>query len=73
MRLVVMRCLVLNLAAILASGALLKWYPADQGFTVTTSRATHYISENVALSGVLLCVVDFAIGIYLAWSLWHPR
>lgn len=73
MRLVVMRCLVLNLAVILASGAVLKWYPTAQGFTVTTSRATHYVSGSVALSGVLLCIVDFAIGIYLGWSLLHPR
>ena len=73
MRLTLVRCLLLNLMVILASGALLKWYPIQQGFTVTTSHTTHYISGNIFLSGVLLCVLDTSIGIYLAWSLLHPR
>jgi hypothetical protein len=67
------RCLLFNLAVIVASGALLKWYPVASGFTVTTSQATHYISGNIFLSAVLLCLLDSAIGIYLAWTLFHPR
>ena len=67
------RCLLLNLIIILASGALLKWYPTDQGLTVTTPQATHYISNNIFLSALLLCLLDTAIGIYLAWSLLHLR
>lgn len=73
MRLTLVRCLLLNLIVILASGALLKWYPSQQGFTVTTSHTTHYISGSIFLSAVLLCFLDGAIGIYLAWSLLHPR
>jgi hypothetical protein len=73
MRLTLVRCLLLNLIVILASGALLKWYPSQQGFTVTTSKATHYLSGDIFLSGVLLCLLDSAIGIYMAWSLLHPR
>jgi hypothetical protein len=73
MRLTLVRCLLLNLMVILASGALLKWYPIQQGFRVTTSHTAHYISGNIFLSGVLLCLLDTAIGIYLAWSLLHPR
>jgi hypothetical protein len=67
------RCLLLNLIAILASGFLLKWYPIQQGFTVTTPQATHYFSGNIFLSALLLCLLDTAIGLYLAWSLLHPR
>ncbi|MGA8090596.1 MAG: hypothetical protein WCA10_25195 [Terracidiphilus sp.] len=73
MRLALVRCLLLNLIVILASGALLKWYPIQQGFTVTTSQTTHYIGGNIFLSGVFLCLLDSAIGVYLAWSLLHPR
>jgi hypothetical protein len=72
-RLTIVRCLLLNLIVILASGALLKWYPSQQGFTVTTSQTTHYLSGDIYLSGVLLCLLDSAIGIYLAWSLLHPH
>jgi len=67
------RCLLLNLIVILASGVLLKWYPIQQQFTVTIPQATHYISGNIFLSALLLCLLDTAIGIYLAWSLLHPR
>jgi len=73
MRLTLVRCLLVNLIVILASGALLKWYPSQQGFTVTTSKATYYLSGDIFLSGVLLCLLDSAIGIDLAWSLLHPR
>jgi hypothetical protein len=73
MRITVVFCLLLNLAVILVCGALLKWYPSQQGFTLTTSRATHYFSGGVLPSALLLCLLDTAIAIYLAWSLWHVR
>jgi hypothetical protein len=44
MRTTLVCCLLLNLAVILASGALLQWFPSQQGFTVTTPHATHSIS-----------------------------
>lgn len=66
-------CLLLNLAIIMASGALLKWFPSQLGFTVTTSRVTHFIGGDVFLSAALLCFVDGSLGIYLAWSLFHLR
>lgn len=73
MRLTLMRCLLLNLVVIGASGALFKWFPTQLGFTVTTARATHYVGGNIVLSGILLCLMDSAITIYLAWSLLNPR
>ena len=73
MRTTVVCCLLLNLAVILVGGALLKWDPPQQGFTLTTSHGTHYFSGGIVLSAVLLCLLDSAIGIYLAWSLLHPR
>jgi hypothetical protein len=73
MRTTLVCCLLLNLAVILASGALLQWFPSQQGFTVTTPHATHFISGDIFLSAALLCLVDSALGIYLAWSLLHPR
>ena len=65
-------CLLLNLAVVLASGALFKWFPSQPGFTVTTPQATHFIDGNTFLSAALLCLVDSALGIYLAWSLFYP-
>jgi hypothetical protein len=43
------------------------------GFMVTTRHATHFISGDIFLSAALLCLVDSALGIYLAWWLLHPR
>ena len=73
MRTTLICCLLLNLAVILASGALLQWFPSQQGFTITTPHATHYISGDIFLSAALLCLVDSVLGIYLAWWLLHPR
>jgi hypothetical protein len=73
MRTTLVCCLLLNLAAILASSALLQSFPAQQGFTVTTPHATHFISGDIFLSAALLCLVDSALGIYLVWWLLHPR
>jgi len=73
MRTTLISCLLINLAAILACGALLKWFPSQQGFTVTTPHTMHFINGDIFLSAALLCIVDSALGIYLAWSLLHPR
>jgi hypothetical protein len=73
MRTTLVCCLLINLSVILASGALLKWFPSQRGFTVTTPQATHFISGDIFLSAALLCLVDSTLGIYLAWSLLHPR
>ena len=73
MRTTLVCCLLLNLAVILASAALLQWFPSQQGFTVTTPHATYFISGDIFLSAALLCLVDSALGIYLAWWLLHPR
>jgi hypothetical protein len=54
-------------------GALLLFYPKESGFTITTANATHYIGGGTFLSALLMCLLDFAIGAYLAWSLLHPR
>lgn len=61
MRTTLVCCLLLNLAVILAIGALLQWFPSQQGFTVTTPHATHLISGNIFLSTALLCLVDSAL------------
>jgi hypothetical protein len=73
MRTTLVCCLLLNLAVILASSALLQWFPSQQGFTVTTPHATYFISGEIFLSATLLCLVDSALGIYLVWWLFHPR
>jgi hypothetical protein len=73
MRTTLVCCLLLNLAVILASSALLQWFPSQQGFTVTTPHATHFISGGIFLGAALLCLVDSALGIYLGWWLLHPR
>jgi hypothetical protein len=64
-------CLLANLACIAACGALLLFYPHDSGFTITTSKSTHYFSGGEFLSAALLCLVNLTIGVYLAWSLRH--
>jgi hypothetical protein len=73
MRTTVLCCLLLNLAVIMASGALLKWFPSQPGFMVTSPQATHFIGGDIFLSAALLCFVDGVLGIYLAWSLCHLR
>ena len=73
MRTILVRCLLLNLAVVLTCGALLRWYPSEKGFTVTTPQMTYYIGRNIFLSAALLCFVDLALGICLGWSLLHPR
>jgi len=73
MRTTVACCLVLNLAAIVVCGALLKWNSPQQGFTLTTSHETHYFSGGVIPSATLLCLLDGALSIYLAWTILHPR
>jgi hypothetical protein len=49
------------------------FYPKASGFTITTPSSTHFLSGGVFLSTALLCLLDLAIGIYLAWSLLNPR
>lgn len=73
MRATIVCCLLFNLAAIAASSALLQWFPSQPGFTVTTPRVTHFIAGNLLLSAGLLCFADFVLGVYLAWTLLHPR
>ena len=73
MRTTLVCCLLLNLAVILAMSASLQRFPSEQGLTVTTPHATYFISGNIFLSAALLGLVDSALGIYLAWSLLHPR
>jgi len=63
------RCLLLNLASIAVSAALLGFYPKHSGFTV----GSHYLGGGFFLGGMLLCVLDLAIGLYLAWSLFQLR
>lgn len=73
MRTTLVYCLLLNLAVILACGALLRWFPSRLGFTVTTPNATYFFNGDIFLSAALLCVVDSALGVYLAWTLAHPH
>jgi hypothetical protein len=63
------RCLLFNLACIVASGMLLRFYPKTNGFTV----GTHYLEGGVFLGTTLLCLVDSMIGVYLAWSMFHQH
>lgn len=73
MRTTLIGCIFANLGCIAGCGALLLFYPRNSGFTVTTSRSTHYLEGGVFLSGTLLCLLDLGIGVYLAWSLLRIR
>jgi len=66
-------CLLVNAAGILVSGSILLFYPKGSGFTITAWSVTHYIEGGVFLSAVLMCLLDLAVGIYLALLLLHPR
>ena len=66
-------CILANLACIAACAGLMAFYPKASGFTITTPSSTHFLSGGVFLSTALLCLLDLAIGIYLAWSLLNPR
>ena len=63
----------MNLAVILASGALLLWYPGRSCFTVTSTSSTHYISGGAFLGALTLCLLDFALAGYLGYHLFRPR
>lgn len=67
------RSLILNILVLLLSGALVRWYPEQNGFTITTATQTHYISGGIFLGYVLVCLSDLAIGIVLGWRIWHPH
>lgn len=73
MRTLLVRCLILNLAVLLASGALLLWYPKESGFTLTTKTTTHFFGGGEFLGVILLCFCDLALAAYLGWNFWHPR
>lgn len=70
---VLVRYLLINAAGILVSCAILFLFPRESGFTVTTPNSTHYFGGGVYLSAIVMCLVDLAIGIGIAWSLLHPR
>jgi len=59
------RCLILNLAALFASGALFLSYPKEGGFTVSSGGQTHYYHGGVLLGAALICISDVAIAAYL--------
>jgi hypothetical protein len=65
-------CLIANLVCVCACGALLWLYPRDSGFTITTSRTTHYFAGGPLLSTALLCLSDLGIGALIIWS-WLRR
>jgi len=67
------RCLVVNAAGVIVCTAMLLLFPRGSGFTITTPTSTHYIQSGVFLSAVLMCLVDLAIAISVAWSLLHLR
>lgn len=66
------RCLLINAAGILASAAILLLPRSSSGFTLTTAKATHYIGGGVFPAVLLMCLLDLGIAISLAWSLFHP-
>jgi hypothetical protein len=70
---VIMRCLLANLISTAVCGALLLFYPKESGFTITTAKATYYLGGGTLPSALLMCLLDFVIGVYLAWSILHPR
>jgi hypothetical protein len=72
MRVLLIRCLILNLAVLLAIGALLLWYPKESGFTLTTGGTTHFFDGGEFLGVILMCLCDLALGVYLGWRFWHP-
>ena len=73
MRNLLVRSLILNLVAILVSGALMQWYPKNSGFTLTAVATTRYFSGGEFLGLLLICFCDLALVMYLGWRLWHPQ
>lgn len=69
MQSLLVRCLILNIAALLAAGALLRWYPPTQGFTITGPRETWYVGGGVFLGALLVILGDISIAAYLAFRL----
>lgn len=63
-------CLLVNLACIAVCGAILLYYPNESGFTITTSKSTHYFAGGEFLGAALLCLLNLAMGVYLALSFW---
>ena len=66
-------CIVADAVGVALCGALLIFYPKSSGFTLTTPSSTHCVPGGELICGVLLCVANLVIGIYLAWSLTHWR
>jgi hypothetical protein len=67
------QCLILNLATVLVSGALVWWYPKQSGFTIAAAAQTSYIPGGVFLGSALVCICDLAVGVSLGWRIWHPH
>jgi len=72
MRIFLIRCLILNFAVLLLSGALVRWNQ-QSGFTITTATRTSYLPGGVFLGYALVCLFDLAIGVALGWRIWHPH
>ena len=70
---VLVGCLVANMDCAVVCGALLRFYPKNSGFTITTAISAHYFPGGVLLSAALLCFLDLTIGVYLAWWLLNLR
>jgi hypothetical protein len=68
---VLVGCLVANMACAVICGALLRFYPKNSGFTIT-SATTHYFPGGVLLSAALLCFLDLTISVHLAWLIVEP-
>jgi hypothetical protein len=62
---------VANLAVLLASSALLLWYPKDSGFTITIGGHTQYFSGGVFLGTAVIFVFDLAVAAYLGYRFWR--
>jgi hypothetical protein len=72
MQTMLIRCLIINLAVLILSGALLLWGPKDNGFTITSGGATHFLPGGLFLGYGLVFLFDLVIALYLGWRLWHP-
>ena len=70
---VLVGCLVANMVCAVICGAVLRFYPKNSGFTITSATITHYFPGGVLVSAALLCFLDLAIAVFLAWSLLNLR
>jgi hypothetical protein len=67
MQTLLIRCLIINFAALLLSGALLLWIPKDNGFTITSGWTTHFLPGGAVRSSATTSSFGFLDAVATSW------